>query len=80
MNTNRRNHRADSDETAQNILVFGRKNFGLTVAEYLTEDANSVTFVSEDHPTDVADGVNFIQVNRSFGAEFGHPNTSIVGR
>jgi Trk K+ transport system NAD-binding subunit len=60
MNTTRRKQCDDPDEAAQNVLVIGGNHFGLSVAEYLTESARSVTFVSEDRPTDVADGVNSI--------------------
>jgi len=57
MDTIRRNTHSDSDKAARNVLVIGGNRFGLAVAEYLTEGARSVTFVSETKPTDVADGV-----------------------
>lgn len=57
MDTMRRNSRSDSHRAARNVLVIGGDHFGLAVAEYLTESAQSVTFVSETNPTDVADGV-----------------------
>lgn len=60
MNTTRRKPRDDPDETAQNLLVIGGNHFGLAVAEYLTEGAQSVTFVSEDQLIDVADEVKAI--------------------
>jgi len=60
MNTIRRNSRSDSHEAARNVLVIGGDRFGLAVAEYLTESARSVTFVTETAPTDVADGVKSI--------------------
>ena len=53
----RRNSRSDSHRAAWNALVIGGDHFGLAVAEYLTESAQSVTFVSETNPTDVTDGV-----------------------
>jgi len=53
----RRNSRDDSSKAARDVLVVGGDNFGLAVAEYLTEGAQSVTFVSETRPTDVADEV-----------------------
>jgi Trk K+ transport system NAD-binding subunit len=53
----RQNSRSDSHRAARNVLVIGGDHFGLAVAEYLTESAQSVTFVSETNPTDVADGV-----------------------
>lgn len=61
MNTTRRKPPDDSDEADQNVLVIGGNHFGLAVAEYLTEDAQSVTFVSEDQPTDAADEVKSIK-------------------
>jgi len=60
MDIMRRNSRGDSHGTARNVLVIGGDHFGLAVAEYLTESAQSVTFVSETTPTDVADGVKSI--------------------
>lgn len=60
MNTTRRKTRDDPDGGAQNILVIGGSHFGLAVAKYLAESAQSVTFASEDRPTDVADEVKII--------------------
>jgi Trk K+ transport system NAD-binding subunit len=53
----RRNSRNDSYRAARNALVIGGDYFGFAVAEYLTESAHSVTFVSETNLTDVTDGV-----------------------
>lgn len=60
MNATRRNARDDPDDPARNVLVIGGTQFGLAVAEYLTEGAQSVTYVSDDRPTDVTDGVEYI--------------------
>jgi Trk K+ transport system NAD-binding subunit len=60
MNTTRRKARDEPDESAQNVLVVGGSHFGLAVAEYLTEGAQSVTFVSEEQPSHVPDGVTSI--------------------
>ena len=57
MDTMRRNSRNDSHRAAWNALIIGGDHFGLAVAEYLTESAQSVTFVSETNPTNVTDGV-----------------------
>lgn len=57
MNTTRRKAHDDSDKAALNILVIDGNHFGRTLAEYLVESAQSVTFVSEDKPIDVGDGV-----------------------
>lgn len=53
MNTTRRTPRDEPDDTARNVLVIGGNHFGRAVAEYLTEGAQSVTFVSEDRPIHV---------------------------
>jgi Trk K+ transport system NAD-binding subunit len=60
MDTTRRKAGDDHDKATQNILVIGGNHFGLAIAEYLTEGAQSVTFVSENRPTDVVDGVESI--------------------
>jgi len=57
MHTTRRDSRNDSHRAAWNALIIGGDHFGLAVAEYLTESAQSVTFVSETNPTGVTDGV-----------------------
>jgi Trk K+ transport system NAD-binding subunit len=57
MDTIRRNTRNGSHRAAQNVLVIGGDRFGLAVAEYLTEDAQSVTFVSETKLVDITDSV-----------------------
>jgi len=57
MNTTRRNPRDEPDKAARNVLVIGGNHFGLAIAESLIEDAQSVTFVSENRSIDVADGV-----------------------
>lgn len=60
MDTIRQNTRDDSRKVARKVLVIGGDNFGLAVAEYLTEGAQSVTFVSETKPIDDADDVESI--------------------
>jgi len=57
MDTIRRNSHSTSQKGVRNVLVIGGDHFGLAVAEYLTEGAQSVTFVSETKLTDVADEV-----------------------
>jgi Trk K+ transport system NAD-binding subunit len=60
MNTTRRKQGDDPTEAAQNVLVIGGNHFGLAVAEYLSESARSVTFISEEQPTDGAPEVTQI--------------------
>lgn len=60
MNPTRRKARDEPDEAAKHVLVIGGNRFGLALAEYLTESAQSVTFVSDDQPTGGADGVESI--------------------
>jgi Trk K+ transport system NAD-binding subunit len=60
MNTTRRKPGDYPDEAAQNILVIGGNHFGLAIAEYLTETARSVTFVSDDQPTGVPHDVTLL--------------------
>lgn len=60
MNRTRRKADDELDGAGQNLLVIGGDHFGLAVAEYLTEGAQSVTFVSENRPTDIPDGVKSI--------------------
>ena len=60
MDTIRRNSRDDPHNAARNVLVIGGDHVGLAVAEYLSEGNQSVTFVSETEPTDVADEVKAI--------------------
>jgi len=57
MNTTRHPRREYSDKATRNVLVIGGDHFGLAVAEYLSEGAQSVMFVSETRPTGVADDV-----------------------
>jgi len=57
MDTVRRNSHSNSHKEGRNVLVIGGDHLGLAVAEYLTEDAQSVTFVSETKLTDGTDGV-----------------------
>jgi Trk K+ transport system NAD-binding subunit len=60
MNTTRRGSRDDPDQATQNILVLGGDHLGFAVAKYLTESAQSVTFVSENRLANIADEVNLI--------------------
>lgn len=60
MNTTPRQPRDNSNEAKPKVPVIDGAPFGFAVAEYLTENAQSVTFVSEDQPTDVADEVKLI--------------------
>jgi Trk K+ transport system NAD-binding subunit len=60
MNTTRRKTYDNPNKATQNVLVIGGNHFGLAVAKYLTEGDLSVTFVSEEQPTDAADEVKTI--------------------
>jgi Trk K+ transport system NAD-binding subunit len=60
MDTTRRKAGDDHDKATQNVLVIGGNHFGLAIAEYLTEGSQSVTFVSENQPIDLVDGVKSI--------------------
>ena len=61
MNAIRQNPRDGPDGAAQDVLVIGGGRFGLAVAEYLTEDAQSVTLVSEAEPVDITDEMRLIR-------------------
>ena len=54
MNTARRR---STDSALEHVLVIGGDRFGLAVAQYLTECSQTVTFVSADRPSGIADGV-----------------------
>lgn len=60
MNTTRQHRQDDVSEPPQHVLVLGGAQFGLAVAEYLTGDGQSVTFVSEAFPTAAPDEVTLI--------------------
>ena len=60
MSTTCRHLREESNKPKPYVLVIGGTRFSLAVAEYVSEDAQSVTFVSENQPTDIGDGVKLI--------------------
>ena len=61
MNAIRQDPRDGPDGAARDVLVIGGGRFGLAVAEYLTEDAQSVTLVSEAEPVDITDEMRLIR-------------------
>ena len=48
----------DSESDGGSVLVMGDDRFGLAVAESLSENGRSVTFVSERRPSDVTEDVD----------------------